>query len=180
MAPVKNKTMTPVHIERFRKTLGGINALSCNHHWTPIKRTAIAKAPTRSPMIIAEFHGFVCPPHCNASNRQTIAPMNRTQPIGSIDDSLAGSESLRFSLSASLIRRKTLRAIKTMNPMGRFLQLIRYTFVSRNQDTHIQKHHLQVLCCVKAPPRGGPALVAMAKTLTTIPMYIGRFFNITT
>jgi hypothetical protein len=180
-APRKNNTMTPVHIERFRNTLGGIKARSCRAHCTPTKRRASAKAPTRSPMMVADFHGFVCPPHWRASRRQTIAPMNRTQPTGSMDDNLAESGSLRFSLSSSLIRRKMLSATRTTKPIGTFLGCCQRKHRRMGLHcTHIQKHHLQVLCCVNDPPSGGPALVAMAKTLTTTPMYIGRFFSVTT
>ncbi len=113
--------MTPVHIERIRNTLGGIKARSCRAHCTPRKTTASAKAPTRSPMMVADFHGFVWPPHWRASRRQTIAPMNRTQPTGSMEDNLVESGSLRFSLLASLTRRKILSATRTTKPIGTFL-----------------------------------------------------------
>jgi len=47
--------------------------------------------------------------------------------------------------------------------------------MNNKQETHTQKHHLQIACCVKAPPKTGPTQMLMPNTLTTNPKYNGRF-----
>lgn len=37
-------------------------------------------APTKSPITRDEFQGYVAPPHCNASSKQTMAGMTRAAP----------------------------------------------------------------------------------------------------
>jgi hypothetical protein len=96
--------------------------------------------------------------------------------------------SFRYSFSLPLILRKIDSPTRTTAPKGRFLKETASADIklsvkgesSAKSEAYIQKHHLHVLCSVKAPPRGGPMQTAMTKTLITIPMYNGLFSSETT
>jgi hypothetical protein len=53
-----------------------------------------------------------------------------------------------------------------------------HSIISRS-GTYIQKHHRQLTFWVKAPPNTGPTQTLIPNTLTTIPIYNGRFSNTT-
>lgn len=41
----------------------------------------------------------------------------------------------------------------------------------------IKKHHRQVTCCVKAPPKTGPTILAIAKVELIVPVQIARLWR---
>lgn len=51
------------------------------------------------------------------------------------------------------------------------------TNVTAPRGKSIQKHHLQLACCVSAPPINGPIILATANTTPTIPEQIGLKCN---
>jgi hypothetical protein len=109
--------------------------------------------------------------------------MNTMQPIGSMRLNFDISGSLRSSLSVRILR-KIDSITSTTAPIGRLLASCKSKPLKFGREViaraYIQKHHLHVLCSVNAPPSGGPALVATAKTLMTTPIYTGRLSSGTT
>lgn len=83
--------------------------------------------------------------------------MKNKLPKGSRRNSFSLQESASICLAGSL--RITKMTTMATPPMGKL----------------IKKHHLQLTLEVKAPPRSGPATLAIPKMEPNHPMYAGRF-----
>ena len=80
--------------------------------------------PTKSPIILDDFHGKTVPPHCKAGNRQHTAAISSVDPPMSnrLSSVFKGSfllGMLAFCKSRNLDTKKQATA-----PMGRFLYLV--------------------------------------------------------
>ncbi len=111
--------------------------------------------PRMQPQTLESFHGYVVPPHCSASSRQTIEQIRKRAPsrsISSIFCLIVMLTSFRFGFL-----KKIATAAIEMAPNGKF----------------IQKHHLHETLSVKAPPSSGPTTDEMPNMLDKAAMYIG-------
>ena len=138
--------------------------LSSRNHWRIPKRILKTAKPTRRPMTFEDFHRRLFPPHWRANKRQQTTPIRKAAPTKSmfIIFVLKGGD-LDF-VSALLILRVASKVKKTRAPTGKF---------KASQIMYIQKHHLQLISVVKAPPIIGPKHVAIPNALTIIPRYRG-------
>lgn len=122
----------------FSRILGGSVALSPSFNCRTRKTVMMRPKPMRQPYTLESFHGYTVPPHCKASNRQTMAQMSKKAPKISICAIFSRVVMLFCFLSGFLKKKKTVN--KATPPNGRL----------------IQKHHLQDARSVNAPPRIGP------------------------
>lgn len=74
-------------------------------------------------MTVADDHGKVCPPHCNASSKQQMDPMKRMVPSVSMRWILVFNGRALLAVSALFIFKKSDKTTNTTNPMGTFLKV---------------------------------------------------------
>ena len=164
---MRNKA--PMRMDRCRKSLSGIVACSPRFHWRRLNDRIRRPNPKNNPTALELRHLIVCPPHCNTSNKQQIAPRNNNVPSQSMCRSFVDTGSALFPLLQSLSFTKTKIETRTIAPTGTFLgvrQNVRTIIVS---STHTQKHHLQLALSVNTPPSTGPMHTLTPKELTTMP-----------
>ena len=141
------RTKAQAIIVLFFITCTGIVACSPRLIWIPMKTIVSNPNPSRLPQTLLFLHGYVTPPHCNASSRQTIAPIRNVAPIRSISLILLFSEIWLKSRFGFLKKPATVTIVRP--PNGKL----------------IQKHHRQVSLSVKTPPKIGPTILAMPNIL---------------
>jgi hypothetical protein len=140
-----------------------------------LNSTSRSAEPTKSPITFDDFQGRVAPPHCNARSKQQTEAISVVVPRKSIFANLTFNDALRSVLLASFKLRNAKIEKNTTPPIGRLLCHNQPRCRRTVGRTNIQKHHLQLILLVNAPPKMGLEQVAKPKTLTTIARYIGRF-----
>lgn len=119
--PRKKRNNEPIIIDLCRRTRSGIRAFSPRLHCKRPNMTIRSPNPTNKPITLEEFHGRDCPPHCNARNKQQIAPRKNTVPKASICCNLLLRGKALFSSLECFSRRKAKIENKVTPPIGRLL-----------------------------------------------------------
>lgn len=168
--PKKKRKNAPIRIDRCRKIRKGISAVSPRLHWTQKKTEKSRPDPMKSPTTSDEFHGLVCPPHCNANNKQQIVPINDIVPKPSMYRSFPLNKSRRRP-SSGMSNCKRTRMERTVKlPIGTLLHgELGFNHQASKIGTYIQKHHLQETWSVNVPPRTGPTHTLMPNIPTRNP-----------
>jgi hypothetical protein len=115
--------------------------------------------PNRHPQTLESDQGFSRPPHCRASNKQTMAAIKNVAPSGSISLNFSIADLSTF-VRVGFLKKSTTRKIPKA-PNGRL----------------IQKHHLHVSFSVNIPPRIGPTMDDTPNMLARVAKYMGLVFN---
>lgn len=122
-----------------------------------MKTAMIRPKPNNEPQTFELPQVYVKPPHCNASNKETMAQIRNIAPAISMFFSLSLTVKWLYCRSG-FVKKKNTTASETA-PNGRL----------------IQKHHRQESRSVNAPPRIGPTTLAIPNIEDSAAMYMARF-----